>query len=57
MYVGDILSTKKFFDLKIFYRFIHNTDSYPSDKESREFLKRYENARKTIILILKIIQL
>ena len=37
MYVGDILSTKKFFDLKIFYRFIHNTDSYPSDKESREF--------------------
>lgn len=39
MYVGDILSTKSFFDLKIFYRFIHNTDSFPSDNESKEFLK------------------
>lgn len=42
MYVGDILSTKKFFDLKIFYRFIHNTDSFPNDKESREFLKKIQ---------------
>lgn len=39
MYVGDILSTKSFFDLKIFYRFIHNTDSFPSDEESKKFLK------------------
>lgn len=45
MYVGDILSTNKLFDLKIFYRFIHNTDSYPNDLESKEFLykiKRYQ---------------
>ena len=42
MYVGDILSTKNFFDLKIFYRFIHNTDSFPSDDESKEFLKRIQ---------------
>ena len=42
MYVGDILSTKSLFDLKTFYRFIHNTDSFPSDTESREFLKRIQ---------------
>lgn len=42
MYVGDILSTKSLFDLKIFYRFIHNTDSFPSDDESNEFLKRIQ---------------
>jgi len=42
MYVGDILSTKSFFDLKVFYRFIHNTDSFPSDDESQEFLKRIQ---------------
>lgn len=46
MYMGDILSTKKFFDLKIFYRFIHNTDSFPSDKESREFLKKIQKYQK-----------
>lgn len=40
MYVGDILSTKKLFDLKVFYRFIHNTDSFPSDAETAKFLAR-----------------
>lgn len=53
MYVGDILSTKKFFDLKIFYRFIHNTDSYPSDKESREFLKKIRKCQKNDYLDFK----
>ncbi|OGZ21416.1 MAG: hypothetical protein A2W55_00855 [Candidatus Nealsonbacteria bacterium RIFCSPHIGHO2_02_38_10] len=45
MYVGDILSTKSLFDLKIFYRFIHNTDAFPSDEEGRKFLeliKKYQ---------------
>ncbi len=46
MYVGDILSTKKFFDLKIFYRFIHNTDSYPNDSESQEFLEKIKKYQK-----------
>ena len=46
MYVGDILSTKKFFDLKTFYKFIHNTDSYPSDEESKEFLKKIQKYQK-----------
>lgn len=46
MYIGDILSTDKFFDLKIFYRFIHNTDSFPSDEESKEFLKKIQKCQK-----------
>lgn len=39
MYVGDIIKTNSLFDLKIFYQFIHNTNSFPSDTESGEFLK------------------
>ena len=53
MYIGDILTTKKFFDLKIFYRFIHNTDSYPSDSESREFLKKIQKYQKNSYLDFK----
>lgn len=53
MFVGDILSTDKFFDLKIFYRFIHNTDSYPNDKESREFLKKIQKCQKNNYLDFK----
>jgi trans-aconitate methyltransferase len=39
MFIGDLLGTKKLFDLKTFYRFIHNTDSYPNSIESAKFLK------------------
>lgn len=46
MYVGDILSTDKFFDLKIFYKFIHNTDSFPNDRETKEFLKKIKKYQK-----------
>jgi len=46
MYVGDILSTKKFFDLKVFYKFIHNTDSYPSDIESKKFLSKIKKYQR-----------
>lgn len=53
MYVGDILTTNKFFDLKIFYRFIHNTDSYPSDSESKEFLKKIKEYQKDSYLDFK----
>lgn len=38
IYVGDILSTKSLFDLKVLYRFIHNSNIYPSDGESKNFL-------------------
>lgn len=53
MFVGDILSTDNFFDLKIFYRFIHNTDSFPNDKESREFLKKIQKCQKNNYLDFK----
>lgn len=61
MYVGDILSTNSQFDLKTFYRFIHNTDSYPNQKESDTFLsqikkyqvKNYLNFRDHLITITK----
>lgn len=53
MYVGDILSTDKFFDIKTFYRFIHNTDSYPNDLESREFLKKIKKYQKNNYLDFK----
>lgn len=53
MYVGDILSTKNFFDLKIFYRFIHNTDSYPSDSESKEFLEKIKKYQRNNYLDFK----
>lgn len=53
MYIGDILSTKKSFDLKVFYRFIHNTDSYPSDAESAKFLEKIKKCQKTDYLNFK----
>lgn len=40
IYVGDMLTTKSRFDLKMFYQFIHNTDSLPSDSETQEFLEK-----------------
>jgi len=46
MFVGDILSTNNKFDLKTFYRFIHNTDSYPSDSESNKFLAKIKKYQK-----------
>jgi len=46
LFVGDMLTTKSRFDLKIFYRFIHNTDSYPSDAEAEEFLKKIKEYQK-----------
>lgn len=46
LYVGDILSTKSYFDLKIFYQFIHNTDSYPNNSESKKFIKKIKKYQK-----------
>ncbi|MDO8590311.1 MAG: class I SAM-dependent methyltransferase [bacterium] len=46
MFVGDILTTNSRFDLKIFYRFIHNTDSFPNDTEAEEFLKKIKEYQK-----------
>jgi trans-aconitate methyltransferase len=46
MYVGDILSTKSQFDLKSFYRFIHNTNIFPSDNEAKKFLANIKKQQK-----------
>lgn len=46
MYVGDILRDKINFDLRNYYRFIHNTDKFPTNSEARKFLnniKKYQN--------------
>ncbi|HRH32785.1 MAG TPA: hypothetical protein PK720_01385 [bacterium] len=40
IFVGDMLTTKSRFDLKVFYRFIHNTDSYPSEAEAEAFFEK-----------------
>ncbi len=46
MYVGDILSTKSKFDLKSFYRFIHNTNIFPSNSEAGKFLTKVKKYQK-----------
>jgi hypothetical protein len=46
MYVGDILNNKKTFDLKNYYRFIHNTDTYPADDMAKKFLEKIRKFQK-----------
>lgn len=53
MFVGDILNTDKAFDLKILYRFIHNTDSYPKDSETKTFLNKIKKYQKSNYLDFK----
>ena len=47
MYVGDILRTDKLFDLKTFYKFIHNTEEYPNKRQSTAFLKKIKKYQKS----------
>ncbi len=53
IFVGDVLNTKKFFDLKIFYRFIHSSDSYPNDSETKLFLEKIKRYQKNNYLDFK----
>lgn len=53
MFVGDILSTDKRFELNTFYKFIHNTSTIPDAKESSEFLKKIQNYQKNNYLDFK----
>jgi len=53
MYVGDILSTKKFFELKSFFRFIHNSNIYPSDADAKLFLNKIKKFQKNEYLDFK----
>lgn len=53
MYVGDILNNKKTFDLKNYYRFIHNTDTYPTDGDARKFLEKIRKFQRNNYLDFK----
>lgn len=46
MYVGDMLNNMHFFDLNNFYRFIHNTNEYPSKQESGKFRDKLKQFQK-----------
>lgn len=53
MYIWDILTSNSLFDLKSFYKFIHNTDSYPSDIEAKKFLLKIKKFQKNDYLDFK----
>lgn len=42
IYVDDILSNPKEYDLSVFYKFIHNTSVYPEKDKLTEFRKKLE---------------
>ncbi|MDO8517151.1 MAG: methyltransferase domain-containing protein [Nanoarchaeota archaeon] len=42
MFVGDILNTNSTYELKNFYRFIHNTKKSPTSAEEKKFLQKIE---------------
>ncbi len=47
LFVGDMLTTKSRFDLSTFYRFIHNTDSYPKRQEAEKFLMKIKKFQRS----------
>lgn len=53
IFVGDILGTKKTFDLKVFYRFIHNTNSFPEDSKAKTFFNNIKKYHKNNYLDFK----
>lgn len=61
MYVGDLLTNNNLFDLKNFYRFIHNVNTHPSNEDSKKFLskikkyqkKRYLDFKDELIIVTK----
>jgi len=46
MFVGDILTNKNLYDLKNFYKFIHNTSSFPNKTQSLQFLGKIRKYQK-----------
>jgi len=46
MFIGDILTNKKFYELNNFYKFIHNVNSSPNRIESLNFLQKIKNYQK-----------
>jgi len=46
MYVGDIITNKNFYELKNFFKFIHNTEKLPNDEEALRFLANIKKYQK-----------
>jgi len=46
MYIKDILTSKNHYELNNFFKFIHNVDNFPSEKESLEFLQKIKQFQK-----------
>ena len=46
MFVGDMLTNGKFYEVNNFYKFIHNINETPSKKESKEFLEKLKKYQK-----------
>jgi len=46
MFVGDMLTNGKFYEVNNFYKFIHNTDSFPNKNESLQFLQKIKKYQK-----------
>ena len=46
MFVGDMLTNNKFYEINNFYKFIHNVDSFPNRNESLQFLKKIKKYQK-----------
>jgi len=46
MFVGDIITNKNLFDLKNFYRFIHNVNAAPTDLEAKKLLSKIKKYQK-----------
>jgi len=46
MFVGDMLSNGKLYEVNNFYKFIHNVDSFPTKGESLKFLQKIKKYQK-----------
>jgi len=46
MFVGDMLTNGKFYEVNNFYKFIHNVDSFPNKNESIQFLQKIKKYQK-----------
>lgn len=46
IFVGDMLTNGKFYEVNNFYKFIHNVDSFPNKNEATKFLQKIKKHQK-----------
>lgn len=46
IFIGDMFTTNNRYDVKLLYRFIHNSDSFPNQSETEEFLNKIKEVQK-----------